>query len=442
MVVVEVAADLGVPLLRQRLVLVEAGAVGELRRGEVEDPLPRAVGDQVDEAEHVLIRVAEAHAAADPGLVEARRAREVERRHALVLVPGAEHPLRVRVGALGLEPRKQVVPQGAYRRERRIDRARLAVPCEQRTSPRLVHDAGPVVLRRVTLLDVAEDERERLLLARSEPQVELVRPDRVPAVRDAAMGRARERHRRLVQAVVHADEGIARRVEAVDLARAAEEHVVISALAVLRRVVDRRALDLDLADRVRALVVREVVQRLVEAELDVGEERQLLRRAPDVADRRLPDLRVLAGWDEEEQLDLDAVLRAEDPAVAEPVPALVPIERRLRRLPARIPDGVAVPHVEVAPDRVVRNIVVAVAREPPKPCVAPERVAATRVRAEAEEVVLAEVVQPGEGCVRPRDDVFVCCVVEVPVWVCHRSSLVVSTDLLPVRLQSASVGGR
>src|SRR5664280_2854548 len=56
MVVVEVAADLGVSLPRQRLVLVEAGAVGELRPGEVEDPLPCAVGDQVHEAEYVLVR--------------------------------------------------------------------------------------------------------------------------------------------------------------------------------------------------------------------------------------------------------------------------------------------------------------------------------------------------------------------------------------------------
>ena len=72
MVVVEVAADLGVALLGQRLVLVVAGAVGELGRGDVEDALAGAAGDHVDEAEDVLVRVAEAHAAADARLVHAR----------------------------------------------------------------------------------------------------------------------------------------------------------------------------------------------------------------------------------------------------------------------------------------------------------------------------------------------------------------------------------
>ena len=75
--------------------------------------------------------------------------------------------------------------------------------------------------------------------------------------------------------------------------------------------------------------------------------------AAGVADGRPPDLDVLAGRDEEAELDLDAVLRAEDARVAQPVPALVAVERRLRRLPTRIPDRVAVADVEVAADRVV-----------------------------------------------------------------------------------------
>ena len=96
-------------------------------------------------------------------------------------------------------------------------------------------------LRHVALLDVGEHEGEGLLLARRELQVDLVRADGVPAVCDAAGGAAGERHCRLVQAVVDADEGVARGVEAVDLPRAAEQRHVVAALAVLGRVVDRRA---------------------------------------------------------------------------------------------------------------------------------------------------------------------------------------------------------
>ena len=155
-------------------------------------------------------------------------------------------------------------------REGVVDRRRVRVAARAASSP----DAATPPSR-----DVGEDEGERLLGSGLEPQVELVRADRVPAVRDARLRRAGERHGSLVQPVVHADEGIARGVEARDLARAAEERVVVAALAVLCRVEDRRAFDLDLADRVRALEVRHVVQRLVEAELDEGEERQLLALA-------------------------------------------------------------------------------------------------------------------------------------------------------------------
>ena len=138
---------------------------------------------------------------------------------------------------------------------------------------------------------------------------------------DAAGGGAGEWHRGLVQAVVDADEGVAGGVEARDLSAAAEEHEVVSALSVLARVVDRRPLDLDLADRVGALEVRHVVQGLVEAELDVGEERQLLRRWRGVANGRLPELGAFAWRHEERKLDVDSVLRGEDARVAESVPA-------------------------------------------------------------------------------------------------------------------------
>ena len=374
-------------------------------------------GDEVHAAEQVLVRVAEAHAAADAALPQAGRPGQVERGHHLSLVPRVQHPLRVRIRALALEAGQQIEPALAQRVERGVDRVRLGVPRQQRTALVLVHDGRTFELRRVALVDVAEDEREGLLGAGLEVQIELMRADRVPAVRDAAVREPAERHRRLVQAVVHADEDVARRVEAARLPRAPEDGVVVPPLSILGRVVDGRALDLDLADRVRALEVRHVVQRLVEAELDVGEQRHVLHGRTRVSDRRLPDLRGLARRDEEEELDLDAVACADDARVAEAVAALVPVERRLRRLPARVPDRAAVVDVEIAADRVERRVVVAVAGEPAQPCIAPERVAARGVGAEAEQLLVAEVVQPRERRVRPRDDVLASLVVEVSVAV-------------------------
>jgi hypothetical protein len=119
--------------------------------------------------------------------------------------------------------------------------------------------------------------------------------DGIPAVGVAVGAFAGEHGLGIVQAVVDADEGVARGVVAVDLPGAAEERVVVPALAILGLVVDGAALDLDFADRVGALVVRHVVQRLEEAELDEREERELLGPLRPVADGDLPDLEVFLG---------------------------------------------------------------------------------------------------------------------------------------------------
>ena len=236
-------------------------------------------------------------------------------------------------------------------------------------------------------------------------------------MRDAPPRGARERDARLVQAVVGPDEGVAGGVEAVRLTGAREQRVVAASLPVLGRVVDRRALDLDLADRVRALEIRHVVEGLVEAELDVGVELQLLRQRAGVANGRLPELGRLAGGHEEEELHLDAVARAEEPRVAETVAALVAVERGLRGLPTGVPHRAAVVDVEVAAAEVERDVVVAVAGQAAQLGVAPEREAAGGVGAEPDQLVLAQVVQPRQRRVRTVDHVLPPRVVELAVRV-------------------------
>ena len=118
-VVVEARPDRIVAALGQRLVLVVGAAGRQLRRGDVEDPLAGPLRDHVDEAEQVLVRVAEAHAAPDPGLEQRGRARQVERDHALVGVPDVDHPVEVLVAGLDLERPEQLVPDRAQRRRRR-----------------------------------------------------------------------------------------------------------------------------------------------------------------------------------------------------------------------------------------------------------------------------------------------------------------------------------
>ena len=218
-----------------------------------------------------------------------------------------------------------------------------------------------------------------------------------------------------MQAVVDADELVARGVVAVDLPCAAEERVVVAALAVLGLVVDCAALDLDFADRVGALVVRHVVQCFEEAELDVRKETQLLGLLGLVADGDFPDLEILAGRYEHQLLDLDAILLAGDAGVAKAMAALEGIEFGAGRFPTGIPDRLALLHIQEAAVVIHRVVVVAITREATELGVLPEGVAARGLRRHAEELVLAEIIQPGQGRVWACDNIFAVGVVKVSV---------------------------
>ena len=109
-IVVEAAADVVVPALGERLILVEGPAGFQLRGRDVEDAFARAGRHHLDKSEQVLVRVAEAQAAADARFVERRRARHVERGHALVGVPDVDHAVGVDVGRLHLINAEQAVP--------------------------------------------------------------------------------------------------------------------------------------------------------------------------------------------------------------------------------------------------------------------------------------------------------------------------------------------
>ena len=109
-IVVEIAADVIVAALGERLILVIRAAGLELRGRQVEDAFARARGNHVDEAEQILVGIAEAQAAADARFVKRGRARHVERGHALVGVPDVDHPVGVDVGRLDLIDAEQVVP--------------------------------------------------------------------------------------------------------------------------------------------------------------------------------------------------------------------------------------------------------------------------------------------------------------------------------------------
>ena len=123
-IVVEIAADVVVAALGERLVLVIGAAGRQLRRGEIEDAFARARRHHVHEAQQILVGIAEAQPAPDARFVERCRARHIERRHALVGVPDVDHAIGVDVGRLDLADAEQSVPVGAQPVEGGVDVAR------------------------------------------------------------------------------------------------------------------------------------------------------------------------------------------------------------------------------------------------------------------------------------------------------------------------------
>ena len=154
-IVVEVAANVVVAALGERLVLVIRAAGRQLRRGQVEDAFARARRHHVHEAQQVLVGIAEAQSAPDARFIERRRARHVERRHALVRVPDVDHAIGVDVGRLHLADAEQFVPVRAQALEGGVNVGGLQILRDDRLHCLLVDGLR---IRRIELL------RDRILV--------------------------------------------------------------------------------------------------------------------------------------------------------------------------------------------------------------------------------------------------------------------------------------
>ena len=425
-VVVESAADVIVAAFRQRLVLVVAAAVGELRGGNVDDALAGTSGYLVHEAHEVLVGVAEAHAAADAALKEGSRAGHVERDHALVLVPDVDHAVQLLVAALQHVVVQQAVPvslqfgKGGIHLLRRVqggDGGLGARLVHQGTAGRALQDVGVGRLELLVLrvLHVAQQEDEVAALARCQFHFEVMRGDGAPAVGDAVRGASGQHVLRVGKFVVEADEALAVRVEALDGRVDAVVGVVVAAFLVFRFVVDDRAFHLHLAGREVTLEVLHVRGGIPQAPFGEGEQLQPLHRVARVAQGQFLHLGPCLQGDEEQHAGFHAVLGAGDARVAHAVAALVAVQRCLARFPAGRPHRVAVLDVEVASAVVHGHAVIAVARDAAELGILVEAVASGRIGYQGEEIFIAQVVDPGPGRLRVGDDVFAVRVVKVTV---------------------------
>ena len=251
----------------------------QLRRGDVEDARPRPLGNQRDEPEEILVRIAEPHPAPDARLEVRRRAREVERHHALVGIPDVHHAIDVRVRSRHLQRREQLLPPLAQPAERGACRGGIEDAPQHRLHPRLRNRrrAGRIELRVRRVLRVREHEHDLALLSRDEIEHDVMRAARSAAVGDRVARLPLLDDDRTIPAAVRTEEPLSRGVESDDRLRTGEGGKVVAPLPVLRLVEDHAVDDLDLTDREVALEVRRVVRGVPQAELDRAEERQASR---------------------------------------------------------------------------------------------------------------------------------------------------------------------
>ncbi len=415
-VVVETAADVVVAPLGQGLVLMVAAAIRELRGGNVDDPLPRPLRDEMDDAGEVLVGIAEAHAPADAALEIAGAPAEEEGDHALVLVPDVHGPVQLRHVRFHGETPQEVVPVGFQGCEGRIDLLRSGERIHHRLRLGLVDHGGGDELLLGRILHIPEDENQFRGLPRFQRQVEPVRGDGAPAMGHGVPGSAGEDLLRRLESVVHADEGFPVRVEPVEGTVHAEEGVMVAAFAVFGLVIEDVPIDLHLARGEVPLEILHVGGSVPEAPFHEGIELEGLFRRTRVHEFHPVHFAAVADGHEEKDIGLQPVLLPRHPGIAHAVAALIGVEGGLAGLPARIPDRVAILDVVIAAAGVHGYAVVAVAEDPAEFGVLAEAVTACGIGNQGEEILRPHVVDPRPRGGRIRDDVLPVGVVEMSVF--------------------------
>ena len=210
---------------------------------------------------------------------------------------------------------------------------------------------------------------------------------------------------RAVISTVSAKESVAVGIVSVDRAVDCINSVMSAALAVLSFVVNLRTLDLNFADAEVSLEVGHIVHGVPEAELYKRSQSQCFFFGAVVGQHETVYFAGICQRNKSGQFSGNSVFGRNKAAVAKAMMALVGIERRLGRLPARVPDGIAVLDVVVASVLIERRIVITVTGQTQKFCVLVEAVSAAGVGNQRKEVLRSKIVDPRKRSLRACDDI-------------------------------------
>ena len=229
----------------------------------------------------------------------------------------------------------------------------------------------------------------------------------------------------ILETVVHAQEGFHIGVKAVHRGIHGVEAVVVPALTVLGLVIDHAVLHLHLAGGEVALEVQHIVLRVPQAELHEAGQDHVLRGVGFIGQGNLVHFGVKAHGHEALLGGLQAVLFAGDDGIAHAVTAGILVQFGLNRLPSGVPDRAVVVNIEITAAVVHRHVVVPVAGDPAKARIPVEAIASGSVADDTEELLAAEIIDPGIRCARGIDDIFPCLVVEMAEFHGNSSSCMI-----------------
>ena len=177
-------------------------AVGKLCVGNVQNPLPCPLRDQVDKAQQILTGIPEAHSATQTALKITGTATHIEGDHALVLVPDVHHPVQLLVGGIDGVGAQQAVPVIFQFRKSCIHLCICLVFGKQGIGGSLVDDIGSDEFLISGILAVAQNKDIRCGFAGFQLYIQMVRTHRLPAMGNRIAALARCHCLRIVETVI------------------------------------------------------------------------------------------------------------------------------------------------------------------------------------------------------------------------------------------------
>ena len=372
----------------------------------------------MDKPQQVLVGIAESHASADSCFKVRGRTGQIVGNHALILVPDVDHSVQLGTCGVHLVDVQEVVPIVLQVCELTLNLCRRVKARQNLSGWRLVDNAFGLPLRILRGLNIGEDEDELLGLTRLKSYFKVVRANRIPAGGDGIARNPGVRHNGLVPPILGTKECVAVRVESDDGLVDGVDGVVVAALAELCLVEDRAALDLNLRQGKIALVVGLVVLCVPQGKLHKANEVHSLGVVALIGERNHLDLGIALDRNEVQRRGPQAPTASGDARVAHAVTGFELVKFGLVGEVGGAPDISPIIDGEDTSPSVDGHIVVAVTQQAPHLGITVEGVAASGVGNEGEEVLGAQVVDPGVRGVWGGNNVLACCVVEVAVLHC------------------------